>query len=218
MNEKRRKAEMLLESIGEIDDIMLEEALAYRGKTKVNMKIIALAASFALVFTLVAGNALIKRITDMMAEGDAPGVSDTPNDGDEATPSDPDRTLTLDSVFENLSSSEGYEYVTDPDTLPYHDGNVYIVWRYSGEERYFISDPLENSEVNTIKNSLGGGKETGIASPTLGASVWVLLGDGRVISPYLKASNGNISAEIFDYEVEIIPNEDLARRIQIILG
>ncbi len=218
MNEKRRKAEMLLESIGEIDDCMLEEALAYRKRPQVSIKLVALAASFALIFMLVAGNAFIKRITDMMAEGNTPGMSDTPNDDDEAAPSDLDATLTLDSIFEALSSGGRYKYTTDPDTLPYHDGKVYIVWKYSGEERYYISDPLENNEFDTIKVALGSGKETGSASPTLNASVWVLLGDGRVISPYLKASNGNISAEIFDYEVEIIPGEDLVKKIQSILG
>ncbi len=210
--EKRIKSEALLEAIGEIDDGMLEEALSYRKKPKVNVKLVAIAASFALMFALIGGNALIKRFSGMIGENESGALptSDTPNDAE--------AVITLDSVFEDLASAERYGYVDDPDTLPYLDGNVYIVWKHAGEERYYISDPLENKEFDTIKFALGEGDDAGIASPALNTYVWVLLGDGRVISPYLKASQGNISYEIFDYEVEIVPNEDFAIRLQSILG
>lgn len=223
--EKRKKAEILLDAIGEIDEAMLDEALEYRKKPRVNVKIISIAASIALIFALVASSELVKRITDIMGEnkGESPTVTDTPNDGentpnDENRPSDSEVELTLDRVFENLSNKDEYASVTDPDTLPYLDGRVYIVWQYEGVERYYISEPLSDGEFNTIKDALGKGRLTGNESPTLSTRVWVLLGDGRVISPYLEASPGNVSSEIFDYEVEIIPNKAFADKLQGILG
>ncbi len=217
--EKKRKAEILLDAIGEIDDELLCEAIEYK-RRRISTRVLATAATFLIMLALIAGSAVIKQFSDM--SGNMGEQSPEPNGGavdnspaDEGTVSVQDP---LNDVFATLVSREGFDYVTDPDTLPYLDGNAYIVWRYSDDERYYISEPLKNAELETIKYALGNGLEVGESSPEVSVWVWVLLGDGRVISPYLSASSGNISSEIFEYEVEIVPDKHFADKILSILG
>lgn len=53
-NKKTKKAEMLFDAVGEIDDALLEEAVAYRRKRRVGTRVLALAATFAVVLTMTA--------------------------------------------------------------------------------------------------------------------------------------------------------------------
>ncbi len=237
MNEEKiKKAEILLDAIGELDDELLFEATEYRKKRRPSLRVIAMAAVFAIIFTLVAGNVLIKQFFGMSGNfgGVANPVPDAPSGGNDMAPpqnggnetepprngdngSSPSGPYTLDMAFTSGLDRESFDYVSDPDTLPYIDGNVHIVWRYGNENRYYISEPLENAEFETIKYALGTGRYAGESSPDTEVGIWVLLGDGRVISPYLMGSSGNISIEIFDYEVEIIPHERLVENIVSIL-
>ncbi len=212
-DEKTKKAEILLEAIGEIEDSILSEALEYKRKPVINTRAIAMAASLVLIFCLVAASVMLPRLmTPDDGEGNI-GIGDA-----DADISQNGERYALDEVFKSGIDREKYDFVTDPETLPYHGGQVYIVWQYAGEERYYISKPLENGEFETIKYALGRGVAAGESSPGLYARVWVLLGDGRVISPYLEGSKGNISSEIFDYEVEIVPDDSFAKRILQILS
>ncbi len=218
MNEKKKKTELLFEAIGEVDDELICKALEYRKKSKLNTRVVATAASLVLIFCLVAGALIMGRLA-VLEEGQE-------NKGDQVFEGSdgiygiqaPETSITLDAVFTSLSDRDAYKYVTDPDTLPYHDGKAYIVWRYFGEERYYISAPLKDAELETIKASIGKGDQAGESSPRLNAKVWVLMGDGRVISPYLVPSNGNFSTRIFEYEVEIVPYESFAEKIQSMLS
>ncbi len=226
--EKRRKAEMLLSEIGEIDDSLLEEALSYRKRRRINTRVRAtVAAAVVLVFCLAVAAPMIEKMSGGMSGGVTDGAeNDTernPGDMNENAPGGTvgaDCLKGFDSIFATLSEHElgEYRYVTNPDELPYLDGHVYIVWNYEGDSRYFVSSPLSDSKFETIKHALGQGEKTGDVSPQLTANVWVLLGDGRVISPYLCGSQGNVSEKIFDYEVEIIPDQRLIDRIQSLIG
>ncbi len=221
MNEKRRKAEMLLEAVGEVDDALLSEAINYRKKPTYNTRALAMAASFALIFCLVAGALIIGRLDMLKNDHDSENMGgNTPNDSemDNSTGDGSNSSLGLDSIFTSLADREQYDHVTDPDTLPYYGGKAYIVWQYEGIEKYYLSEPLRDAELETVKSALGQGSYAGESSPHVKVKVWILLGDGRVISPYLMASNGNISSEIFDYEVEIIPNDAFAENLFAILG
>ncbi len=218
-SEKRRKAEILLDSMGDIDDSLLSEALSYRRRRNQLSRMIILAATVSIVFCLMIGVVIGSKFANV--NGDPGATEGNANVGilpDKDTSSAPETPKSLDSVFTSLSSKDKYSYVLDPDDLPYLDGNVYIVWKYSADNRYYISDPVSGRDFETIKNALGKGESAGDKSPMLHAKVWILLGDGRVISPYLAASSGNISSEIFDYEVEIVPDEKVVNKIQSILS
>ncbi len=221
MNEKRRKAEILLDAVGEVDDALLSEALNYRKKSTYSTRVVAMAASFALVFCLIAGALIIGRLDLLKNDLTGESMGDNVANDDKLDNSAGDgsnASVGLDGVFISLADRERYNYVTDPDTLPYYGGRAYIVWQYAGIEKYYISEPLRDAELETIKTALGQGSYAGESSPQINVKVWILLGNGRVISPYLIASNGNISNEIFDYEVEIIPNDHLTQKLESILS
>lgn len=203
-DEKRIKAEILLEGIGEIDDALLNEAMSYRPKRRMTSKLLILAATLAVVLTMTVGGALISRLVN----GDSNGT----------IPDREEEVYSLDSVLTSIENKESFDYVSDADSLPYLDGEAHIVWQYSGKDGYYVSDALTYSELESLKREIGRGDQVGDDSPELECMVWVLLGDGRVVSPYLKISAGNISNGIFDYEAEIAPDESLVIRISNILS
>lgn len=203
-DEKRIKAELLLDSIGEIDDVLLADAISYRPKKRMGNRLVALAAAIAVIFTMTVSVALVLRVADM-------------NKSNSAIPESNGDVATLDYFMSTIDSG-GFEHVTSKEDLPYIEGEAYVVWSYSDEDGYYLSKPLTDTEIENIKSSIGRGKSVGGESPELECMVWVLLGDGRVISPYLKASAGNISSEVFDYEAEIAPDEGFVAQIKGILS
>ncbi len=206
-DEKKIKAEILLEGIGEIDDSLLAEAIAYRPRRRAGSRLLILAATLAVVFTVVVGGTLVSMIADRVNKEEAP-----PEKNDEAV------AYTLDTVFASIDRKDRFDYVENEDDLPYLDGEAHVVWQYSKDEGYYVSDALTYVELELVKSEIGRGNHVGDDSPELECMVWVLLGDGRVVSPYLKVSAGNISNEVFDYEAEITPAESFVTRIESILG
>lgn len=204
-NEKIKKANALLDAIGEIDDIYLSEALSYRRKRGIGSRVLVIAATLTLSLILLVSAVISSRF----ASG---------SESDEVPPYNAEQTSGLDSFMIGINDREAFAYVEEESELPYRDGNAYIVWQYSGENRYYISEELSYTEISYLKTQIGSGEEVGGNSPELECKVWILLGDGRVVSPYLKASTGNISNEIFDYEAEIDPNEGLVNKISAILS
>ena len=210
-NEKLKKADALLDAVGEIDDVYLAEALAYRRKRSVNSRLAFVAAAIAMTVTVVISVSIGLRL---VSHNDlAPGVP-----GNESAESDGNANNSLESLMLSLPSKDSFTHVENEADLPYTGGKAYVVWQYNGESGYYMSDAMSNFELGAIKSQIGGGKEVGADSPTLECKVWILLGDGRVVTPYLKGHKGNISSRVFDYEAEITPDEDLVERISAILS
>lgn len=201
---KREKAEILLEGIGEIDDALLVDALAYRKRGRAGSKLMVLAAAVAVLLTLTVAGTTILRLVDGATKNEAV-VPETENEAAQS----------LDAL---LMSTSKFNYVENEGDLPYIDSSAHIVWQNSTESGYYVSDPVSDAELDRLVYQLGLGEEVGNDSPHFECMVWVLLGDGRVISPYLKASAGNVSSEVFDYEAEIVPDERLVNTISGILG
>ncbi len=201
--EKLKKAELLLSEIGEIDDELLCEAVSYRKRRVFSSKALAIAATLTLVFCLTVGISLMDKLPEK-------------NEGEK--PQDGEPEYKLENVFTSLDKTDRFDYVSDSDSLPYFDGNAHIVWQYKSDDGYYVSDELKSGQLSSVKSGLGKGPAVGESSPSLDVKVWILLGDGRVISPYLELSRGNISSEIFDYEAELLPDEGFAKKIQSILN
>lgn len=199
-NFKNKITEYLLREIGEIDDAIIAEAEAYKAKKTNAYKPLLIAAAFTLAFALVIGSALISRMR--------PFVNDNSEHSNYESNLQTVEQLFSENTYQNLFSST---YVMSDEDLPYFNQGVHIVWQNVSEIGYCVSDRLTLSEFERLNEQMGIGEQTGTDSPNLQYKVWVLYGDGRVTSPYLKRTNGNISGEIFDYEAEIIPTENFAR-------
>lgn len=187
MKNKYEKAELLLDGIGEIDERLIFEAQFWRPQRSSFKKPLLVAASLIVAFTLIFGS-----MSDLLF-------------GDFTAPS---TEQTLDSLL--VDSRDKNTYTTcSRDEISYLDGNAYVVWQYSDSEEYCVSDRLSKTELTAIKRELGHGTEVGNSSPSLDCKVWLIMGDGSVVSPYLKLDSGNVGSEVFDYEAEIYPTDDL---------
>ena len=50
-------------------------------------------------------------------------------------------------------------------------------------------------------------------------SVWINYGDGRVVTPYLKDTEGNVGyGTLFDYEPEIVPTKDMSKFVNSLVS
>ena len=126
-----------------------------------------------------------------------------------------------DSLTDEGTREQGKTYVVGYDSFEAvrrEYGETYILWRHVDGGKLFMSRALDNDEVEAINKRLGIGRAVGADSPMLEFNVWILRGDGSVISPYLIGSGGNIGSTLFDYEAEIIPQEELIEIIGEILA
>ena len=202
---KMKKATFLLDEIGNVSDVYLQEALAYKKERFTTRPWIA-AVACILAVVLIGGGLLTSPLLDnlfnVFDKADAP----------EAAPS-----TTLDGFL-----SEHRETLqctaTSTDELEYF-GSTYLVLQYKGDETLWRSRDLTQVEVNRIHRLIGQGQAVGTSSPDLYCRIWLVCEDGTVLSPYLKNTEGNKGhAVLFDYEAEILPSSDLISCISDILN
>ena len=73
----------------------------------------------------------------------------------------------------------------------------------------YVSRTLTEDEVQRLTYYMQNGKRLDDSTVLPQCRVWIVYGDGSVVSPYLQISNGNDGAgEMFDYNAEVIPNAD----------
>lgn len=203
-----RKKEILFRAIGEIDDRLLHEAAVYRPQERsVLPRVLLIAATLSLAMALSVGAFLVSLRND---EGNA--TPDAPNRNEEI------ETNGLDAVLLNARERADYTTVESAEALDYFSGNAYVVWQYEDSQTLCLSRALTDKEVNELTAQIDQGTEVGEVSPALSCKVWILLGDGTVVSPYLKSSAGNTaSGVLFDYNAELMPTERLNSCISKIL-
>lgn len=228
MSDKKRKSEYLLSEIGGIDESFLIEAEGYRKKRNPVWLKPLVAVACACVFVAIAFTALPRvDVFDKnasMESADGPTVSVQVNKDDlhyevvtEAA-ADAEPEVYLFGFDALLSSQEGYSGYDKLSEIPREQGKTYILWQHVDGGKLFMSRPLEKSEVESISKRLGIGSPVGANSPTREFNIWILRGDGSVISPYLVGNSGNIGNALFDYEAEIIPQDQLISLIAKILA
>ena len=202
---KMKKAAFLLDEIGNVSDVYLQEALAYK-KERRNARPWIAAVACILAVALVGGgllnSPLFNNLFNVFDKADAPEAS---------TPATLDNFLSDHrNTLQCTATSKG--------ELDYF-GSTYLVLQYEGDETLLRSRNLTKNEVSRIHNLLGKGESVGASSPDLLCRVWLVCEDGTVLSPYLKNTDGNKGhAVLFDYEAEILPSSDLISCISDILN
>ena len=205
MNNKRRKAAFLLDEIGNVSDVYLQEALSYK-KERFYARPWVAAVACILAVVLVGGGLLNSPLMDNIL-----GAFDKAENPEVEAPA------TLDSF---LSANRGALNCTavSENELDYF-GSTYLVLQYEGDETLYRSRDLTSREVDKMLDLMGQGASVGEASPTLLCRVWLVCEDGTVLSPYLKNTDGNKGlAVLFDYEAEILPSSSLISCISDILN
>ena len=202
---KINKAAFLLDEIGGIGDVYLQEAMTYR-KRRVNARPWIAAVACILVVVLVGGGLL----NSPMGDNILGGFNKTDNQK-------PTETATLDSFLTENRGTMNCTAVSDGEINYF--GSTYLVLQYEGDETLWRSRDLTQREVERILDLMGKGDEVGTSSPELLCRVWLVCEDGTVLSPYLKNTDGNRGhAVLFDYEAEILPSSSLISCISDILN
>ena len=203
MMNKKDKTELLFSGIGEIDDNLLNEAVTYKSNRRKNYNFGMLAACFALIFVVAIAFPLLDRAKNMSDHMEL----DTEADASEVY-------YSLDNL---LADSHGgkYQKLDSFDTLSYF-GDAGLVWQnVDSGDIYFTS--LTAYQLEEVTENLGRGEHVGEESPEISCKIWILDGEGNVMSPYLKSGSGNLDCAIFDYEVEIIPDDSFVECVSDIL-
>ncbi len=204
MNNKMKKAAFLLDEIGNVSDVYLQEALSYRKQSVLTRPWIA-AVACILAVVLVGGGLLSSPLLDNFLSFDK---AETP---------EAQAPVTLDAF---LDANRGMLNCTalSTDEIDYF-GSTYLVLQYEDDETLYRSRDLTAREVERINSLLGSGEAVGTSSPELLCRVWLVCEDGTVLSPYLKNTEGNRGhAVLFDYEAEILPSSSLISCISDILN
>jgi hypothetical protein len=201
---QEQKVAFLLDEIGNVSDAFLQETMQYR-RSAPNVWRILTAIACSLLIAVIGIGTL----------GHLAGSNETPQ-FPQNTPSDAyasldaylcgERdTLKCEPLSHGVPSSTYFE---EPRLiLQYEDGAI------------LQSRALTPYEVTHIQRLIAKGTSVGDTSPKLACRVWMTMGDGTVISPYLKPSPGNVgNAMLFDYDAELLPSEELISYLSDILN
>ena len=203
---KSTKAAFLFSEMNGIDDYLLQEALIYRPVQTRTSRVWVVAACLAMSLVLVFGGVLI---------GNLAGVkNDAPQINEDLPP--PQSKTTLDGFLTEHGAEIAHSKVSTAEQLNLFASPA-VVWQSGESGELFVSRPLTDGELKQLTSHAGSGTEVGDTSPAETWRVWILAGDGTVISPYLKASKGNIGTSLFDYEPEIIPSNEFTSCLEKLL-
>lgn len=213
MRDAKRAAEYLFDEIGGIDDSYIAAAQsARRSRGATVRRTFSIAAAVAAVFMIavLAMPALITRNFDKVSKDDSIETETVDNTADNST----NTGTQTNAPLEQLLSSTGEAFVASGD-VDLFDGRAKLIWqdRQNGK-RYEIL--LSRGQLAQIEKLIKHGKRNEqIESQLL---VWVSFGDGRVVSPCLEYSDGNVGyGSLFDYLPEVVPVEELINYIDVII-
>ena len=207
---KYQKATALFLAIGTVEDRYLAEALAPRIKRQPMRRALLIAACLTLSTVVLLGVLLIALQNRSLPDGSTQPPIENPQT-QPTTPTNP-----LDLLLVNHSTEQN---ALEEDALDFFSKNARVVWRYADSPTLYTSRALSDGELERLLNRLKTAKPTEESDTKPSCEVWILLGDGSVISPYLHTSPGNTAAaELFDYNVEVIPDADFAACLSDILN
>ena len=205
----KQKIAYLFRELGEVDDALLQEAITYRPQRSAFPRVLMVAACLTLSFLLCFGVLLISLRTKGGANNpEQPSAEDIANNAS-----------SLDQLLLAQADTDCYTLLQSVDQADFFGGKGYVVWQYADSTELCVSRALTDAELRRLTSTAGKGRSVGEQSPTLSCRVWLILGNGEVITPYLKESSGNRGyAELFDYDVELMPSDEFISCVSDILS
>lgn len=202
--QKLKQAETLFCAIGMIDD---EIVAAAQSPTFVKRKTLwrngVIAAVAACVALAIGVGALGTGMLAMLLRGT-----------DKAT----DEALTLDTVLQSAADNDSVMHLAEDDIVLF-SGKTSLIWQDGGEGNYCVVELNSDYDASRLKQELYYQTEEVSAeeAAAINCRVWVSFGDGKVVSPHLKRSAGNVGyGKLFDYDPELMPSDSLAELVQLI--
>ncbi len=181
-----QKAEYLLRELGGIEDRFLHEALIWAPARR-SPRVLLIAACLALLALAVPLSVIISNRTKQEADHTPPLSESAPR-----------------SVDDILAKSTHRETVADATSIDLHTPS--LVWQSEADNALYVR-VLSEADLTRLTDSMKlSGNAVGETSPTHTHRLWIVYGDGTVRTPYLKFSDGNLSTELFDYEIECLPD------------
>ncbi len=194
---KREKAERLYNAMGEIDDIFIYEAMIYKKERKFDLRLRRLSLVLGALFLTFVSVLVINSIR---------------NSGIFAPSFDGENTVDAPLSFTDILKSASGDIYYDKEQIDLFDGQSKLIY-FDGESYKTIV--LYENPANVIKKLSV--NQTPVI-PSDQSKVWISAGDGRVISPYLKLSAGNVGYNVlFDYDPELSPSAEFSQYIQQII-
>ncbi len=194
---KRRSAEQLFDAFGTLDDKYIAEAQSVKTRHSYRRAFLP-AAALLLLFVI------------LLAIPSSRTKEQSSDDGDR------EYTENVDQLPE--ASDPGYgpveiytalELCKDVQAQPLTemlDGKAKLIWQYGKDTPRYVE--LTERDFNPLISSLSdnaGDTEGGRAD----IKIWICYADGRVVTPLLKPSAGNIGyGTLFDYTDEVIPSQN----------
>ncbi len=208
--EKRICAERLFDEIGLIDDRFIVEAASPYVRTQshaVFKKLLLAAASLSLVLCVGLGVFVIGRLSQSK---DADGF---PEDDGFADAGDVENaSMELSQRLSEKREQTEVLKVSEAD-IRLFGSSPSVIWRFADEDEYRLChiSSAESDKLQVLLQKDKGQMLSG--TPTDGEleGLWISLGDGRVISPYLEQTDGNMGyGELFEYSPEYEPSEEFS--------
>ena len=205
-HQQKHRAERLLDAIGEIDDCFLDEAVRYRSTRPAprhTLRNFAAVAAIAAIL-LIAVMGPISAVLDSLR-----GIGDSINKNEEAPPPANEHLLAGCAQSPSFTLSAAEE-------IDFFDGTVRLTVENRQTGELFVSRPLTQAQQLTLSREFTAtGRQVAPSDTPSDYRVWVLLGDGSVVTPYLNPTAGNVgTATLFDYEDERIPTEYFTKLIE----
>lgn len=224
---KEKLAEYLFDEIGGIDDSIIASAMgSYPQSRRITIRrkaTVIIAALLSLsIFTALFLGVLNQANEDSFEPSDKSDPvmdgADDENDDDSDTHYGTDH-LTLATRLNSLKDTVNAEKL-DASEIKYFDGYARIVWKYS-DENYYRVCRISSSDLTRLTTKIENDQGKLVESAEKGSveGIWISFGDGKVITPCLLSSEGNVGyGSVFDYTAEVEPSEALASFICDIIG
>ena len=208
MNDRMQKSEYLFREIGNIHDRWVVEALAYKPRRSTVPRVLMIAASIALTASLLVASLIVGMKQNSHTAGNTANGEDTPN-----------FTHSLDALLLDCKTNPNASYtvLSSSAELDYFSSEVRVAWQYADSSAVYVSRALSKSQTQRLEKGIQNSTNA-VTAEQPSCKICILYGDGRVVSPYLHPSIGNTGeSELFDYNIEIIPDADFSSCLSEIL-